>query len=470
MKSKFSRLANNQIAKSGFHYFIGKIANKAQAFIAIPIFTRLLSPEDYGIVSVYQSIYSVMIIVSTLNLTSGIGRYYYEKTSDFKQFLGFNILFICFCALLSGSILLLGAEQLSNWLQIPVNLFYLMALALFFELFRTIYDRVLIITRSSKEYTILSSLTSYAGLGISAGLIIYFTVDLYFYRLIGVVLAMIISVIYSVYKLRGYVDFSKFSISHIKYNFNFSLPLLPYALSGVLLGTIDRAILNSLTNATETGLYSLAYNVGLLLMAGIVASNQAFIPNFFEWMNNSYFKRIENSQSKIMLVITFLAISLIYFSPQLVYFLADKSFHGAIYLVPVIAVGYLFFAVANLGNHYFQYYKRTGMLAIINIAAGVLNVILNFIFIPDYGKIAAAWTTLVSFLFLAVANQVSLRHLFGKNNLHISIYLPSVLCFLIALIGYALVGLIENSIIQGTLLFIIYFILVIFAWRKYGNS
>ncbi|QSE96810.1 lipopolysaccharide biosynthesis protein [Fulvivirga lutea] len=460
---------NSQIAKSGFHYFIGKIANKAQAFIAIPIFTRLLTPEDYGIVSVYLSIYSVMIVVSTLNLTSGIGRYYYEKATDFNQFLGVNVLFICFCAFLSGSLLLLGANQLSHWLQIPVNLFYLMAIALFFELFRTIYDRVLIITRSSKEYTILSSLTSYTGLGLSAGLIIYFTVDLYFYRLIGVVVAMMLSVFYSVYKLRRYVDFTKLSISHIKYNFNFSLPLLPYALSGVLLGTIDRAILNSLTNATETGLYSLAYNVGLLLMAGIVASNQAFIPNFFEWMNSANFSKIRSSQSKIMLVITLMGIGLIYFSPQIVYILADKSFHGAINLIPVIAGGYLLFAVANLGNHYFQYYKRTGVLAVVNITAGVLNVALNFIFIPEYGKVAAAWTTLVSFLFLAITNQMMLKSLFGRNTLSLSIYKPSIIIFSVAILGYFFIDIIDNSIIQLLLLVSIYITLVIFCLKKYGK-
>jgi len=86
LKKTVSFLKKSETAKSGLWYLISNFALNGMAFITVPIFTRLLSVEDYGTVSVYMSIVAVMTIVSGLDLHIGIGRAIIDFDRDYQKY------------------------------------------------------------------------------------------------------------------------------------------------------------------------------------------------------------------------------------------------------------------------------------------------------------------------------------------------------------------------------------------------
>lgn len=81
------------LLKHSFHYFIAQVASKALAFVSIPVYTRILSMEEFGIVQVFLSTVGIASVLLTLNTEVGINRYYYDRRSndDFKEFVGTTI-------------------------------------------------------------------------------------------------------------------------------------------------------------------------------------------------------------------------------------------------------------------------------------------------------------------------------------------------------------------------------------------
>ena len=90
--------------KHGWIYLSGKLAVKGLALISLPIMTRLLSPEDYGILNIFATYGSMALILFSLNLTASIGRYYHEKKPDFPEFLGTAVTVPLFLILIQLSI------------------------------------------------------------------------------------------------------------------------------------------------------------------------------------------------------------------------------------------------------------------------------------------------------------------------------------------------------------------------------
>lgn len=85
-----------EILKHSNNYFIGNIAVKAIGFISIPVFTRLLTISEYGIISVFYSFTGISSIFCSMNIHNSILRYYYDKNDDIKDFLGSILFFKAF--------------------------------------------------------------------------------------------------------------------------------------------------------------------------------------------------------------------------------------------------------------------------------------------------------------------------------------------------------------------------------------
>ena len=107
MKLKKKRIVDQKLIKriksSDFYetlkhsknYFSANLATKAIAFISIPIFTRLLTQADYGIIAVFTAYVGILTVILSFNSHYAVSRYYYEKKDDFDEFLGTTIILVC---------------------------------------------------------------------------------------------------------------------------------------------------------------------------------------------------------------------------------------------------------------------------------------------------------------------------------------------------------------------------------------
>ena len=385
--------------KHGKNYFSADIATKAMAFISIPIFTRLFTQADYGIVAVFSTYVGIMTVILSLNSYTAVCRYYYEKTDDFGAFIGTTLILVGLIFGFTIPIYILFYKQIANLIQLPGLLPFYLLFACLFAIIYSIYYQILVPQKRSKEAATISILNGYIGFGVAV-LFVYLLAE---NRYLGQIWAtLLIGLIFSVYfmiKIRKYSKFC-FKIKHIKYIATYSFPLIPYALSGIILAQFDRIMINDIIGAASAGLYSLGYNVGMLLLMVIGATQTALIPDFFKFLDNKEYNRLDALFEKVFSIVTIAALGLVLFAREIVMILADEKFHAGLSVVPIVVIGYVFYEMFVVYGMYPGYKKKTVFGTIIVLTAGISNIVLNAIFIPSYGYIAAAYTTVASYFIM----------------------------------------------------------------------
>lgn len=383
------------------NYFFANVATKALGFISIPIFTRIFTQEDYGIVAVFVSYVGIMTIILSLNSYTAVGRYYYEKTNDFGEFIGTSFIFIGLILCITVIIYTLFHQQINNLIKLPGLLPTYLLFACLFTIIQSVYAQILVPQKKSKELAIINALNGYVGFAIAVLFVYLLKENRYLGQIWATLLVGFIFSIYYIKKINKYLKYN-FKMEHIKYIVNYSIPSIPHNLSGIILAQFDRIMINNIISTASAGLYSLGYNIGMALLIVNSSTLTALIPDFMKFLDNKEYNRLDTLMGKIFSIGTIAALGLILFAREIVMVLADVKFHEALKVVPFVIIGYVFYEMYFMYGMYPGYKKKTIYTSIVSLSAGSLNVILNATFIPKYGYIAAAYTTLISYFFMFV--------------------------------------------------------------------
>ena len=156
-----NKIKNSDIFETLKHsknYFSANVATKALGFISIPIFTRLFTQEDYGIVAVFASYVGIMTVILSLNSYTAVSRYYYEKTDDFGEFIGTSFIFVGSILCITVIIYILFYQQINNLIKLPGLLPIYLLFACLFAIIRSVYAQILVPQKKSKELAIINVL------------------------------------------------------------------------------------------------------------------------------------------------------------------------------------------------------------------------------------------------------------------------------------------------------------------------
>ncbi len=446
------------------------------SFITTPIFTRLLNVEEYGMTSLYSSWYNIAIILLTLNLYCGV---YNNGLLDFKdnrdKFTSsilsisiFNTIFIFF-------IYLLFCNKLNQLIGLPSILIIFMFIHILVTPAINLY-----ITKEKFEYkwvwpliitlfvSILNPICGLIGIKLfplSKGIakIIFFylpSIVVYFGFLIYLL-------------VKGKCFFSK---KYWKYALSFNIPLIPHYLANVLLAQSDRIMISKFfeDGISLVGIYGLAYTVATLLQYILNGINGAWIPFTYKKMQANKICDINKYSNYIVIGASVILNLLIIITPELINILAPNSYLDAIWYVPPIALGLYFFFVASLFSNIEFYYKKNIYVMIGSVITAIINIVLNLIFIPIFGSIAAAYTTLIGYIFFAIFHYIFYRKI-DKRPIY-NIKSMSIVSFINVILITIIMCLYKYIIIRYSLVLIIivYLILnrkkIISIVRKMGKN
>lgn len=435
----------HELLNHGKNYITADIFMKGLSFIRVPIFTRLLAPEAYGILAVFGSFINISRTTIDLGVSSGLVRYYYEKNDDFDEYLGSNLIFLLSWGLIFSLILFALQDQLIKFFQIPVGMIYIgigiVYLSITFQLLSVYFQ-------ASKQSKRISSLTVVNGiltLIISVTITVLLTKNRYYGPATAQLIIYLLFFGYSAYHLIKMCQIA-FKIKYIKYSLIIGIPIVFHLLSQYILNNFDQVIINQLVGKKETGLYSFAYNVGFLQNLISIGILRAWTPIFYEKLNDKKFLDIEKLAKNYSKIVYILALGLILFSEELVMLLADQKYWPSIRIVPLIVLGYVFFFLYTMYVNYAFYKKKTYLIAVITIIAGTINVGLNYWLIPIYGYTVAAWTTLLSYACLFILNYLNVKFIIKMDDLiRLRALVPNFAKILLIIIGFYLMkDLISN--------------------------
>lgn len=431
---------------------IGEIVPKVIGLFLMPIFTRYLSPEDYGIMSYTESIAVFMYAFAILSLNSYLLRNYSEFSSEIekKKFVGnlfvfimsYNIVFI-----LVFSVILSVVFEI---MEIQVGFYPYMFLALltnFFNIFAVIPMALYRIQEKAGKFVGLSLISTLLQITLSLVLIIVFDQGI-LGRYYGILIVSILFAGVYLNLMRKEVIFN-FNYLQLREALKFSLPLVPASISFLLLDISDRLILEQYVSLNEMGIYSIAYILGFAVNVVIVSGYKFFEPVLFKNVQQENFIRIFYDIKNIFLFFVFsMGLLFLLFSQEILYIMATTDFYEAYMLVPIIVVAAVIKGLYMLYGVLIMVKRKTKMLSMAVVLGALVNIGINIMFIPTYGIMAAAISTVFGFLTVTIFSHVLVYHCFRLNLYHDIKDYFSIL--LLSLIGYILFYNVELDLCKET--------------------
>jgi len=408
-----------EFLKHSKNYISASFFLKGLSLVSIPIVTYLLSPEEYGKVGVFTSLTNILVILLSLNTFTSVVRYYHENEKKIFNFIWSIIIFQLPFIIIVDLFLYYNLNiEIVEKFKISKDIFIGAISSASLFIFTRYYLSYLQTSQQSIRYNRISSLRGLILLLLTLSLYYFLNENKYLGRIYaeilinGIVFIYIIITFYKISKI-------KFERSLLRYSLTYSIPLIPHALSVVFLNSSDRIILNQLRGSIETGYYTFAYQIGLVLEIVIIGTNKSWVPMFFNRIKDKKYFEIEKLAVKYKKIIFFIAVFLILYAEDGVKILASKNFYNSLDVIPIIIISYCFMFIYTIYGNYSLYSKKTLMIAINTIMAGTLNITLNYMFIPEYGYMAAGISTLVSFIVLMTLHYIFARYFISGKTINI---------------------------------------------------
>lgn len=393
-----NKTGENKVVKAGIGYTIGNYMLKGLSFLTVPIFSRLLSTSDYGIFNTYLAYQSIVFLFVGMALHTSLKNAKYKYKEDFAKYnsccILVTLLNLGIWLLLSNLVYPLYGDAV-GFSRIIVNLLLLdsfgTALIQFFNVYVGLDYRY-------SSFLKISAFNAVANMGISVLLIMtVFRNDRATGRILGNVIPVaIIACVIIWYFWRKAAP--RFNIKYTKFAVSYSLPLIPHGISQVILAQFDRIMIKELIGPSQAGIYSFAYNIFSIINVTSNSLDNVWGPWFYERMEQKDYGSIKKYSSKYAFGMLMFSVMVMLGAPELVKILGAREYWDAMYSVIPIVIGGYFMFLYTLPSSVEYYYAKTKFIAIGTGMAALINIVLNVIFIRRFGYLAAAYTTLVTYL------------------------------------------------------------------------
>lgn len=456
-----------EVLKHSRNYFFASIATKGLAFISIPIYTRILSTNDYGIVSIFLGLIGIFSVVMCFSVDRSVSRYFYDQKDeqDFKRFVGTSSIASIAFFIATSLLLFLFADKFGNLVGLSKNTVYLIIPISIIEVIGLTFQQIYGPLKKSKTIAIASLFRVYLGFVFSVILILLFSNNKYIGQIIGQVIAGTLMIIYWLRKIKPYFVLS-FDSSYLKYIFTYSVPLIPYALSSVIIAQFGKIALGSSQAFSDAGYYSIALAVSSIVSIIISIGHEAWNPYFMEYMNAKNYTQIDRDFSKIFKITVICALGIASFGKEIGLVLAKKEFTEALYLVPILTIGYVFYQFSYVYLRNFGYSKKTHFATIVVFISGLSNILLNIILIKKYGEFGVAISFTFSYIIMAFFGWLFNKYFVKLHSTPLKIMLvPLIIMALFYTALYAIIPI--KSIVLSIFLkvILISFFIVIILWK-----
>ncbi len=457
--------------RASFWYLICNFLQKAVAVIFTPIFTRLLTTQEYGHYGIFNSWDLIISVFVTLNLSYGVFTQGMVKNSgDRKSFAASfqGLTFVLFCIWIF--IYILFHVNLNRMTGLSTREMLVMLGSSWTS---AAYGLWAAEQRIDYHYRklILTTLTA-AICGPSLGVVF---VNIFPDRVFGRVFA---TFIVNVLVYMGPV-FSQFfnggkiiNTRYWRYALLFNIPLIPHYLSQTLLSNSDRIMIEKMAGSSESGIYNLAYSVAVTMIFFNSALLQTIHPWLYQKIKDRNTKQIKTVVYPAFFIIGFVNLVLIIFAPEAVAIFAPPQYREAIWVIPPVAMSSLFNFSYGLFADFEFYYDKPYLATFASVAGAVLNLILNFLFIRLFGYFAAGYTTLVCYILFAVLHyyfMIKICNTYMEGSRPYDTKLLVIGSGLFLLLGFAFMFTYRYPIIRYGLVFIGLVMILIFRrrWMSY---
>ena len=390
------------VAKHSLIYAIGMVIGRGISFILLPLYTRYLSPADYGVMGLVELTLDFVAILAGAQLAAGVFRFYHkaESAEERERMVSTGFFIVAAMYSIVGVLAFLGAGPLSELIfgtrdnqilfQVAAVNLAMSAFAIVPLAFARVEDRsVFFVASNLVKLVLMVALNLLFLVVLGLGVLGVFLSSLIANSLIGGFLA--------IWLLRR-VRFS-FDGPAARSLIRFGIPLVGMQIATFTATFADRFFLQGFGDEATVGLYNLAYQFGfILVMVGFMPVDQIWGPRRFKALKEDNRDDVlARAFTLINVLLLTVAVGIILLVGDVLRIMTTPAFHEAANVVPVILVAYIFQCWASVQDLGILASERTEFLTLANVISAAVALVGYAILIPPFLAWGAATATVLAF-------------------------------------------------------------------------
>lgn len=450
-----------ELVKNTIIILIGRVSTQLLSFFMMPLYTHYINTSDYGYVDLIQSYIALIVPIIILRFDSAVFRFLIDAREDKKEknniitntFLVFIVQIMIFVILF---LVLSRFFKFEYLIYIILNVIFMAIAQVLMQMARGVGDNL--------GYAISSIIAG--GITIITNLICIFKFKLGGESiLISAILANASCAAFLFVKNKFYKNISKPQKQTMKKMLKYSIPMIPDGLSWWIVNASDRTLISVFLGNAMNGIYSVSCKFSNILSSFVQIFNMSWQENASLHINDKdnveYFSKILNKTYKLFF---FICILILYCIPFVFKFMIGETYQEAFKYIPILLLGNLYNCISIVLGGIYIARKETKKVAQTTILGAILNLIIDLILIKFIGIWAAAISTMISYIFLAVYRYIDIKKSF---NIIIDrkLYIISSILYVILTIIYSI-----NNILIDLIVFFIISIVLIWNYKDMIKS
>lgn len=435
---------------------IGNIATKLISFFLVPLYTNVLTTEQYGIIDLLYTVCTVAYPIITLNISEAVLRFSMDKDANNSKIMSIANIIIAF-SIIIGLLSFPVINLFDNYRQYSL-LFYLYLITLGIS-------QILLCNLKGKEQLIEYSIGNFIHM-LLIGLLNILFLLVFKMGINGYFWAYIISnIVVSLYAtIKGNVKDSIFAFSFDKKLFiemtKYSVVLIPNSFMWWIMNASDRVMVTNILGAQANGIYAVSYKLPSMLTVITSIFTSAWIYSAVNEKDSSDKNEYTSSVFSLLVsVVLLISSGMIMMIKPFLKIYVSNDYYSSWQFTPYLIIGFSILTLASFLSSSYNVHKDSKGFLFSGTAGAIINVILNFLLIPSIGINGAAIATALSY------TSVFIYRIFDtKKYVKVKIFTKEfIIGFLLLFIESLTVYL--DSII-GQILLLIEFIIMCFIFRK----
>ena len=414
----YKKLISSSLFSGSAVYLFSNILAAAIPFALLPILTRYLTPAEYGQVAIYLTLLAGLGAFVGLSVQGAASVKYYDahlSKSELRYFIGSCFLLLAVTTALVLFIVIIFRNALSEWLAIEIQWLLLSVFVSSATFITSIRMGQWQVRKQSRNYGVFQVSQSLINMLLSLLVVVYFlqgaTGRIWIISVIPMTFAII--ALFLLYK-DGLLAFA-WRPNDVREILAFGVPLIPHSAGLFLLNSVDRFVINDKLGLAQVGIYMVAAQLTAVMGLIFDAINNAYVPWLFERLKrNEIEEKKQIVQWTYAYCIALLCVVALAFviGPPLLILTAGEKYSAAADVSGWLALGQAFNGMYLMVTNYIFYSKRTGLLSLSTITAGLINVGLLIVLISFIGLKGAAIAFAISMgiKFLLTWYVAQLRH------------------------------------------------------------
>ena len=402
-----------RVLRASSVYGLANLGIRALNFLLLPVYTRFLSPSDYGVIALAETLAAFFAAVISMAFDASIQRLYFrhvEEGNTLSDYLGSTLKFTLGVQVIFITLVLSVGPKVQQAIfphsSVPYR-YFAMAMTtatavLFFNSRQVLYQA----EHRPWAYATLASLSFALTASLCVWLVVFArrgVMGMLGGKLVAALVCLLVALVLTPPVFRG-----GFHWRFVRETAAVGLPLVPHLLMALGLVTADRFILAHYRDLREVGIYAVAYTLGMIMSLITMSLNQAWAPVYYEVANRGEEGQQVLSKMCGGLVIVLTAIACfgaLIAQPFVARFL-DHRYAAAGRIVPWIIAAYLAHALFSMFGTACMQARRTSWIMAASFVALSVNTGLNFALIPRWGMYGAAYATIIAYVVEAVVMYV----------------------------------------------------------------